>query len=166
MARWGFSPDWARQDDKAMAAKMINARSETVDEKKSFQSAWQKQRRCLVPVNGFYEWKKSEDGTKQPYFIHSGEQEMFYLGGLWSKGPAGVTFTILTKDADGEIKNLHHRSPVIIGQNHVAQWFGKDLDQAVQLVRQSSASALTYHAVGSEVGKVANDDENLIRKIA
>ncbi len=157
-ARWGFRPEWAREDDPAMAAKMINARSETVHEKPSFKDSWVKGRRCLIPASGFYEWKKREgSGEKQPYYISLRELDVLCFAGLWSKIGDQVTFTILTKAADGELADIHHRAPVMISLEHAADWFSGAEEIARGLVEVSSAKALEFYPVSSDVGKVAND---------
>jgi len=162
VARWGLVPEWAPGDDKAMAAKMINARSETVPEKPSFRDLWAKGRRCLIPANGFYEWHKGEDGVNQPYFIHNPNMPEMAFAGLWAKNKDLLTFTILTKDADGDIKNLHHRMPVIFAPYQAQAWFSADVVQAQAMIAQATSQGLTYYKVSPAVGKVANDGEELI----
>lgn len=163
MARWGFVPSWAKQDDKGMAAKMINARSETVAEKASFRESWERGRRCLIPANGFYEWKKDEaSGINQPYYIQLPEQQPMAFAGLWAKNGDLVTYTILTKPADGMIAGLHHRMPVTITPDQAAQWFAADADGARVMIGAASGQDFSFYAVGSDVGRVANDSEDLI----
>ncbi len=162
-ARWGFRPEWSKADDPAMAAKMINARSETVAEKVSFKDSWAKGRRCLIPANGFYEWSKDTNtGVNQPYYIQNDQSDILYFGGLWSKADGQVTFTILTKAADDNLAPIHHRSPVMIEQDVVQDWFSGDEDTARDLIGQSTTQVLRFHKVGLDVGKVANDHEGLI----
>src|ERR671917_1102440 len=79
MLRWGLVPSWA--DDPGIGARMINARSETAPEKPSFRRAF-RERRCLIPADGFYEWKR-ENGAKQPYYFHMQEGRPFAFAGLW-----------------------------------------------------------------------------------
>ncbi len=167
LARWGFSPPWAKEDNTTMAAKMINARSETLMEKPSFRETWQKQRLCLVPANGFYEWvRNDETGTKQPHYIHSRNDNILYFGGLWSKVFDQVTFTILTKAASDTIKSLHHRMPVMVLDSQIKDWFSGDIKKAHNIVAQATADELIYHPVNSAVGKVSNDEAHLIEKLS
>jgi len=165
MARWGFRPEWSDHDDPAMASKMINARSETVHEKPSFRESWARGRRCIVPVNGFYEWKKNEDGSKQPYFIYHQSDEILCMAGLWSKVDGQVTFTVLTKAADGDIVDLHHRMPVMLGLDQVGDWFNGSVDDARARVDCATGQVCAYHPVSADVGKVANDREDLIHPV-
>jgi putative SOS response-associated peptidase YedK len=163
-ARWGFRPSWAREDDVAMAAKMINARSETVAEKAAFKEAWSKGRRCLIPASGFYEWAKAKSG-KQPYYIFSKESELICFAGLWSKVEDQVSFTILTKAADGGIADLHHRSPVLVSLDAARDWFEGDACQAQEIVAASSTRDLTFYPVSPDVGRVANDYAALLERV-
>jgi putative SOS response-associated peptidase YedK len=161
-ARWGFRPEWSKSDDPGMASKMINARSETVAEKPSFRESWARGRRCIIPANGFYEWKKNEDGTKQPYFIHHKDAEILCMAGLWSKVDDQVTFTVLTKASDGDIKDLHHRMPVMFEIGQVKDWFAASCDEAVNMIGVASGQQCDAYAVSNAVGKVANDSADLI----
>lgn len=164
--RWGFRPEWSKSDDSAMAAKMINARSETVSEKPAFKNSWLQSRRCLVPANGFYEWAKDErTGTKQPYYIQNENAPMLLFAGLWSKVDEQVSFTILTKQADENLDHLHHRSPVIVELGQASQWFEGDAQAVHDIIKRSTTQRLRFHPVSPDVGKVANDHEGLIAEI-
>jgi len=132
LLRWGLIPPWAK--DTSIGNKMINARAETVAEKPSFKSAL-KSRRCLIPADGFYEWKK--EGThKQPYHIRKCDRSVFCFAGLWeqwkSKGSAEQieSCTIITTAANEQLKPLHDRMPVIIPLEAYDQWINNEsIDQ-------------------------------------
>jgi putative SOS response-associated peptidase YedK len=117
--RWGLVPSFTKQDAKPDPWRMFNARSETADQLASFRRLVPS-RRCLVLVNGFYEWKKEGiDGKKQPYYIHLADaEEPMVMAGLWDtwQGPEGPlhTYTILTCDASKRLEWLHDRMPVIL----------------------------------------------------
>ena len=160
--RWGFRPEWSKSDDLGMASKMINARSETVHEKPAYRESWAKARRCIVPANGFYEWHKDESGAKQPYFIQHQEEEILCMAGLWSKVDDQVTFTVLTKEAEGRISELHHRMPVMFEMGQVGDWFAADLTDAHQMIAEARGVQCDAYQVSSDVGKVANDSADLI----
>ena len=165
LAHWGLLPPWTQTDDKASCAKMINARSETVAEKPAFRQAWESGRRCLIPASGFFEWKTDEKaGVNQPYYIADANESCLAFAGLWNKTGNLVTFTILTKDADGPIVTLHHRMPVILKPGQAAAWFAATPDDAMHMIKAASGAGLFYHPVGSAVGKVANDDPSLLEK--
>lgn len=167
MARWGLLPPWAKEDDAGLCSKMINARSETVAEKASFRESWARGRRCLIPANGFYEWKKSQDGKiKQPYFIFNPDAEIVAFAGLWAKTHDVLSFTILTKDADGPVADIHHRTPVMFDAAQASGWFAANHNDAMAMVRAATSKHMAFHPVAKAVGKVANDDESLIAEAA
>ena len=121
--RWGLVPRWAK--DPKMGNGLINARSETVAEKPSFKSAF-KSRRCLIPADGFYEWKR-EGKNRIPYHIHMEGREPFTMAGLWEswKSPEGdllETCTILTTRPNAVMRPLHDRMPVILAEEERQQW--------------------------------------------
>jgi putative SOS response-associated peptidase YedK len=124
-ARWGLIPFWAK--DKSIGNKMFNARSETLSEKPSFKNLI-KNRRCLIPVTGFYEWKNIEGKkTKQAYHIHLTTDEIFTLAGLWDiwndeNGNKIITTTIITTNPNKLISEIHDRMPVIISKNNFSKW--------------------------------------------
>ena len=137
LLRWGLVPYWA--DDPSIGNRMINARSEGVAEKPAFKWSFRKQR-CLIPTDGFYEWKK-EGKLKQPYHIRRKDRHPFAFAGLWARwkpkptpgeSSEGIepldTFTILTTDANDLIRPLHNRMPVILDPKDFALW----LDPAMQ----------------------------------
>jgi putative SOS response-associated peptidase YedK len=125
--RWGLIPAWAK--DASIGSRMINARAETVAEKPSFRTAFKK-RRCLVPADGFYEWRKEADGkTKTPVHLRMRSGEPFAFAGLWESwtGPDGQelrTFTIITTTPNELAATVHQRMPVILPHEHHADWIG------------------------------------------
>lgn len=129
LARWGLVPAWAK--DEAIGNKLANARAETVHEKPSFRAALKK-RRCLIPVNGFYEWRKV-GAAKQPVFIHRGDGEPFAIAGLYEvrrrdEGPPLETATLLTTAPNALMAPIHDRMPVILDTKDYDLW----LDPGVQ----------------------------------
>lgn len=126
-AQWGLVPGWAK--DLSMGNKMFNARSETLEEKPSFRSLVGR-RRCLVPADGFYEWK-AEGGRKQPYRIAPAQGGLFAFAGLWDvwAGPSGehayMTFTIITTEANRQMRELHERMPLILERGQEALWLNR-----------------------------------------
>lgn len=123
MRRWGLIPSWAK--DKAIGQKMINARSETAAEKPSFRNAM-KRRRCLIPADGFFEWRE-EGGRKQPYLIGMKDGRAFAFAGLWESwnDPEDgelLTCTILTTEANEFMSELHDRMPVILPKEDYTIW--------------------------------------------
>ena len=118
--KWGLIPRWTKPGETPKVAP-INARAETLASKNAFKHAFAK-RRCIIPADGFYEWKK-EGKLKQPYLIHRKDAKPFAFAGLWStwRNPEGgqpvETFTILTTDANDLLRPLHNRMPVIVDEH-------------------------------------------------
>ena len=158
--RWGLVPAWA--EDEASAAKLINARAETVAEKPSFRSAF-KSSRLLVPISGFYEWAVIA-GRKRPYFIHPAGGGLWWFAGLGATKGDLRTFTVLTTAANSAMEELHARMPVILGPEAAAAW----LDLATlpgdlqALLRPCPDDWIEAHEVGPAVGNVRNDGPELI----
>jgi putative SOS response-associated peptidase YedK len=143
LLRWGLIPSWAK--DPAMGSRMINARAETVAEKPAFRGAFRR-RRCLVPADGFFEWKReggeggegAGKGQKTPYWIHLVGREPFLMAGLWEKWDPGegspvYTFTILTTEAVPAIREIHPRMPVILPASARDPWLDPDAGPDVVL---------------------------------
>lgn len=165
--RWGLIPSWSR--DKAIGARLINARGETVAEKPSFRSAFQ-HRRCLVLADGFYEWKASGK-EKQPYYITLRDGGPFALAGLYERweGDAEVieSCTIITTGANELMRPLHDRMPVILapcdhGTWLDAQWPTEDL---ARLLRPYPGDAMRATPVSTRVNSPRNDDAACVEPI-
>ena len=173
LARWGFIPSWAKKDyfEKVGSKPLINARGETVAEKPTFRSAF-KRRRCLVPADGFYEWR-TEDGARQPYLIRPKEDGVFAFAGLWESAidPDGGeidTAAIITATAGADIAPLHNREPVVIARENFARWLDPDetkSNDAQALLHAQPAGFWTYHAVSKAVNNARNEGETLAREI-
>lgn len=168
MYRWGLLPSWSK--DESMGAKMINARSETVEEKPSFRSAF-KRRRCIVPASGFYEWQK-RGSDKQPMYIHPNDAPIFGMAGLWEvwRNPDGEmvhTYTILTKAANTFMQSIHERMPVILQPQQYKAWLEVDEKSSPLLVdlmnnHTIDAKQMTAHDVSKAVNRPIVDDPTLI----
>lgn len=166
MLRWGLVPFWAK--DKAIGNKLINARAETAAEKPSFRAAYKK-RRCLIPVDGFYEWVRHES-AKQPYFIHAADNTAFCFGGLWESwsppdsDEALETFTILTRAPNAKIQALHHRMPVIVEPAEYGDWLTgvRGVGDEATRVSETPNNFLDFRTVSTRVNSPRNNDEKLI----
>lgn len=166
--RWGLVPSWAK--DPAIGNQMINARSETAATKPAFRSAM-RSRRCLIPADGFYEWKKVGK-LKQPYFIRLPDDKPFAFAGLWERwtDPEGrplETCTILTTDANDLLRPLHIRMPVIVEPADYAAWLDPartDPEQFRPTFASLTADQLTLTPVSTIVNSPANDDPRCIEK--
>jgi len=136
LMRWGLVPSWA--DDVKAGYRMINARAETLAEKRSFKTLLKKSR-CLVPASGFYEWKKLEGGGKTPYFFGLKGGGPFAFAGLWTVWRAESedevrSFTIITTSANEIMAPIHDRMPVILREKDEARWLDPDLGRPEELL--------------------------------
>jgi putative SOS response-associated peptidase YedK len=167
--RWGLIPYWSK--DASGAARMINARSETAHSLPAFRDAM-KYRRCLVPADGFYEWKRSGT-TRQPYCFEVNEGGLFAFAGLWEgwKDPGGIwikTCTILTTTPNAVTSAVHDRMPVILDPNDYDLWLdpgAKDTAALSQLLKPFDAHAMRCYPVSSRVNQVQNDDAECSKPI-
>jgi putative SOS response-associated peptidase YedK len=163
--RWGLIPAWAQ--DAANGAKLINARSETVDEKPSFRTAF-RSRRCLVPADGFYEWQPRPTGPKQPFFITLADGRPFAFAGLWEvwKSPEGERIescTILTTSASEQLTDIHGRMPVIFDRHQFAPWLDGQASRETLLgMLRPYPGNLEIRGVGRRVNDVRNDDASCV----
>jgi putative SOS response-associated peptidase YedK len=169
MSRWGLIPAWA--DDPGIGARMINARSETVAEKPSFKKAF-KQRRCLIPADGFYEWRK-ENGGKQPYYIRTQSGRPFAFAGLWeswSRNGEGIqSCTILTTGANDFLQEIHHRMPVILPPEVYDLWLDpgiREPDQLLPLLAQYPGEDMEAYPVSRRVNSPSNNEPGCIERAA
>ena len=171
MLRWGLVPAWAK--DPRIGYKCINARAETARTKPAFRAAFGK-RRCLVPVDGFYEWTGEGRGARQAWLVERSDGALFALAGLWeawrvregtalggelavlNPGDVVETFTVLTTEAHPTLASLHHRMPVIIAPEDFEAWLGGG-DVAL-----SPVGGFLVRRVGSRVNNARNDDPHCV----
>lgn len=174
LVRWGLLPSWVK-DPKGFSL-LINARGETAVDKPAFRAAM-KRRRCLIPADGFYEWKAYGD-RKQPFYIHAKNGEPLALAGLWETwiGPNGEevdTAAIVTTEANPTLSDIHDRMPVIVPPAAFDQWLGAgvlasgadaklDLDHAMALMKPAPDDLLEAYPVSTQVNRVANDNPKLL----
>ena len=166
--RWGLIPFWAK--DEKIGYRSINARAESVATAPAFREAF-RHRRCLVPVNGFYEWKKLPDGGKQPYHIGMRDGSPFALAGLWERWKKGAepveSFTIITGEPNSLTAALHDRMPVILEPDHWDAWLtAKDTAAPLAMLQPFPAQLMAAHPVSPKVGNVKNDTPDLVQPLA
>ena len=145
LVRWGFIPSWVKEVKPGKP--LINARGETVLEKPSFRNAM-KRRRCLIPADGFYEWKGDVPGKKQPYFIHRPDHGLFAFAGLWehwmgADGSEIETGLIITTEPNRRIAEIHTRMPVVIAPEDYETWFTGDAKDAAALIHPAPEEYFT-----------------------
>ncbi|MDP2640060.1 MAG: SOS response-associated peptidase [Betaproteobacteria bacterium] len=163
--RWGLIPHWAK--DKTIGYRTINARGESVAAKPAFRAAF-RQRRCLVPATGFYEWKV-EDGGKQPYLIRPRSGGLFSFAGLWESwtGPEGElrSFTIVTTGPNELMARIHDRMPAIIARAQYARWLDPALQDPAEvqpMIASHPAGELQAIPVGRRINSARNQGPELI----
>ena len=166
--RWGLIPSWSK--DANMGARMINARAETLLQKPAFRAIFKKHR-CLIPADGFYEWRK--DGRrKQPFHIHMRDNKPFAFAGLWDhwQGPDGAsieTCAIITTDSNALILPIHGRMPVILDPGEYAAWLDPGLEDPARLsplLRPHPAAPMEVRAVGDYINTPRNEGKRCLEE--
>ena len=168
--RWGLIPYWAKEA--SIGVKAINARAETLAEKPAFRDAFER-RRCIVPMRGFYEWKKAGRG-KIPHFCRLTHADLFGVAGLYEYWP-GVegsspmeTFTVITTDANELLAELHNRMPAILSERDYEVWLdpvNRDTVSLKPILKPYPAEEMRVYPVSTKVNRVENDDDSLIREV-
>lgn len=171
IGRWGLVPPWA--GDVSGAARMINARAETIATSRAYRQAFV-ERRCLIPADGWYEWMTSHSavrrGGKQPYYLTRTDAETLVFGGVWSAWGAGsqrrITFSIVTLAAEGALARIHDRMPLVLEPNRWAAWLASGDAQAL-LVPASAGylAGIEHRPVSTAVGDVRNNGPDLVRRV-
>ena len=167
--RRGLIPSWAK--DAGIGARTINARADTVHEKPAFRAAFQS-RRCLIPTEGFFEWKAGAGKSKTPYFVERSDGEPMIFAGLWERwvdpeGEVVETCTIITTEAAEILRPLHDRMPVILEEANFNFWLSranKDLDALRTLLKPFPSDRLTMHPVSTLVNSPRNEGPEVIAR--
>ena len=162
LMRWGLIPLWAK--DMSGAAGKINARSETAATLPAFRDSL-KSRRCLVPADGFYEWRRT-DGQKQPFCFEVNDGELFAFAGLWErwKDPSGMwvrSFAVLTTTPNAVTSTIHDRMPVILDRADYDLWLDPAMtkvEAVTDMLKPYRADLMRSYPVSPRVNHVANDD--------
>lgn len=168
--RFGMIPHWAK--DMTIASKLIQARSDTILERPSYKQPFL-QRRCLVVADGFYEWQEIEGSNSKPHHFCFKDRDLFAVAGIWSewKDPKGEkirSYTIITTDADSNIKPIHHRMPVLITEKDEEAWLDPENHNPDKLIPmlKSSCEGIGYYPVSTIVNSPKNIDERCIVRLA
>ncbi len=166
LLRWGLVPHWAK--DASMGQRLNNARAETVADKPAFRDAFQR-RRCLIPADGFYEWKTVDKG-KQPYYFSLRSGEPMALGGLWEawRAPDGSvlrTCAIVTTGPNDLMASIHERMPLIIAPEHWQTWLAASAQAALALLSPYPVEPMQAWPVHRRVSKVSEDSPALIKPL-
>lgn len=170
LMHWGLIPPWTNKPDASY--RMINARAETVAEKPAFRSAL-RHRRCLIPADGYYEWK-SMPGRKQPYYFSMKDGSPFCFAGLWERsrpadGDPIESCAIITTGANTLGADIHHRMPVILFPDDYGRWLDPRIQQAdevLPLLQAFPPQAMTVYPVSTLVNNARIDEPRCITPLA
>lgn len=167
--RWGLIPHWSK--DVRIGAKMINARRETLSEKPAFMNLL-KSKRCIIPMDGFYEWKKN-GSIKTPFRIKTSNQDIFSVAGLWDiwQNPDNNEMinscTIITVPANEFMESIHERMPAILIKENEKTWLDEEIppSEALNMVAPYPSDLMEYYQVSSKINSVYENSEELINPI-
>jgi len=171
LVRWGLVPSWMKEISPSNP--MINARAETLLEKSSFKRAAAR-RRCLVPIDGYYEWQRTRGEAPKPYFIQQKDGGLLALAGIWehwqgADGSEIESAALITTAANETLAPIHHRMPAILDKAAQARWLNLtdvSAEEACEFLQPADNNLLIAHRVGPAVNKVANDDAQLLEPVA
>ncbi len=160
--RWGLVPFWAK--DTKIGASMVNARAETIATKPAFRAAF-KRRRCVIPADGYYEWRK-QASHKQPFYITGRDQQPLWFAGVWERwdkeGIPIESCSIVTTEANTDVAAIHHRMPVMLGLDEVDNWINGGDNEAKSLLKRPAPRQLGAIAVSTFVNNSRNEGERCI----
>ena len=173
---WGLVPSWSK--DRSGAARLINARAESVAAKPAFKRAFAA-RRCLIPADGWYEWRKDPSGVKQPFFMTPRDGHGIAFAGLyefWSepvaagqeRPPTLTTCTIITVASAGELESIHDRMPLVLASSDWARWLDPAVKDPSDLITgwdEAAGEHLELRPVSTEVNSVRHDGPQLIARV-
>ena len=172
--RWGLIPWWSK--DAKAGSRLFNARGETVATRASFREAF-RERRIIVPADGFYEWHKTKTGTRQPHYFSRADGQPLAFAGLaerWRDKNAGPeaplirSCTVITTSAGPDMSGIHDRMPVILDPATFDLWLdpaNEDVEEMRALLRPPPAGTIVHHPVGTRVGNVRNNDAALVESV-
>lgn len=164
--RWGFVPAWYKAPNDGPL--LINARSETIAEKPAFRAAV-RERRCLVPAAGFYEWDRSDPKAPLPWFVTRADGAPMVMAGIWQdwerEGRRLSTFAVVTCAANAMMARIHDRQPVVLEPADWPLWLGEAGHGAAVLMRPAADGVLRMHRVGTAVNSNRARGPELIRPL-
>lgn len=166
--RWGLVPSWST--DPSSGPRPTNARVESILDKPHFAESLAR-RRCVVVIDGFYEWRRPPGGPKQPYFLDraDGSGDPFALAAIWDRNGGEVSCAVVTQPADDDLVWLHDRMPVRVAPDDWDRWLdprNHDVASLVELLRTPAAVALRARPVGTRVNSARNDGPDLVEVLS
>lgn len=160
-AKFGYIPSWSK--DGKVNYSMINARIDGIEKKPAYSKAFRTQH-CLIPADGFYEWKQEKTG-KQPYYVKMKDNKLFAMAGLYNVWNGQHSFTIITTKPTTQLAKIHDRMPVVLPKEKEKEWLDIGLSEETMKKMLKPAQGLETVKVGKEVGSVKNNSAKLIREI-
>ena len=159
---WGYFPDWLKQQSNPRP--LFNTRYESLLEKKTFTSAF-KNSRCLIPISGWYEWKE-EEGIKQPYYFFSNSSESLIAAGLyWNRSSGDIESSIITREAVGDLQNVHNRSPLLLNKEKRDLWMSDISSEDIYTeILNYSYTDIEFYKVDRAVNNPKNNNGSLIQE--
>ncbi|WP_372573259.1 SOS response-associated peptidase [Ruegeria jejuensis] len=165
--RWGFLPKWYKTE--SAGPLLINARAETIAEKPAFREAC-RARRCILIATGFYEWTKTAEGARLPWYIQRRDEGAIAFAGIWQDwGPEAdqqATCAIVTTPANRHMAEIHHRMPLILEPDDWPLWLGEAGHGAARLMRPGADEVLSYHRVARAVNSNRASGAELVMPVA
>lgn len=165
--RWGFLPHWYKSTNGGPL--LINARAETISEKPAFRAAC-RERRCLIPATGFYEWTKTPEGERLPWYIFRADGAPLVFAGVWQRwereDEAFTTCAIVTCAANAPMSAIHHRMPVVLEPASWGKWLGEEGKGASTLMLPAAEETLEFYRVGKAVNSNRAAGAGLIEPLA
>ncbi|MEJ6478006.1 MAG: SOS response-associated peptidase [Octadecabacter sp.] len=164
--RWGFVPQWYKKPNDGPL--LINARAETIADKPAFRTA-ARERRCLIPATGFYEWTKTPEGARLPWYITRMDGTPLVFAGIWQTWDKGedplTTCAIVTTGANAAVGSIHHRMPVVVEPADWALWLGEAGKGAARLMTAAPEDMLEFYRVDPKVNSNRASGADLIEPI-
>lgn len=170
--RWGLVPLWAKDVKSADKYSMINAKAEEIAQKKSYAKPFQRQR-CIVPLSGFYEWLRPEQGAKKPYAIYLKDKSIMSVAGVWEHWQGQndeevLSFSVITTEANSFMANIHNRMPVILEKKDEQLWLDPsfhDVEKLQKLLKPCDSELLAAHEVSTQVNSPRNNGAELLNPV-
>ena len=164
--RWGFVPNWYREVNAGPL--LINARSETVAQKPAFANA-SRERRCLIPCSGFYEWSEDLEGNKIPWFLKRNDGAPLVFGGVWQEwGDESAivkTCAIVTTASNSKLSKIHHRLPLVLERSDWGFWLGEEGHGASRLMMPTANDILTAYKVSNNINSNTSSGPDLMSPV-